>query len=150
LHPIATDPQYKDFFAPLPKPKKSTKPKPQSPTKPKRKLRLLVASPPKRSTKVRFNEEVRVRNIKSKRTRASLLAELAEAEAEEGDGDGDGDEGEWADEDDGVVWASEMMDGSEEDESSESEDSEGKDDVQGAMGDDLFAEDESMDENGEG
>jgi U3 small nucleolar RNA-associated protein MPP10 len=147
LDPTETDPQYKDFFAPPPKPKKSAKPKPQSPTKPKRKLRLLVASPPKRLTKVRFNEEVRVRNIKSKRTRASLLAELAEAEAE--DEDGDGDERDWVDEDEGAVWTSEMMDGSEEEESSGSGDSEDEDGVQGAMGDDLFAEDESMDD-GEG
>ncbi|KAG8740904.1 hypothetical protein FRC10_003563 [Ceratobasidium sp. 414] len=131
------DPQYKDFFAPPLKPKKSTKSKPQSPPRPKRKLTLVVASPPERLTKVRFNEEVRVRNVKSRRTRASLLAELAEAE-----------------DDDDVVLTSEMMDEGESDEGSESgsdsesEENTSDEEAQNGAGDDLFAEDEPMNEDG--
>ncbi|KAG9087660.1 hypothetical protein FRC07_012770, partial [Ceratobasidium sp. 392] len=139
----ANDPKYNDFFAPpaLAKSKKSkSKPKPQSPARPKRKLTLLVASPPKRLTKVRFNEEVRVRNVKSRRTRASLLAELIEQ----------------SEDDDDIVMTSDMLDEGDEDEESgsgsegsEYEDSDsGSDGAEGAKKGDLFAEDEPMDKDG--
>ncbi|KAG9103460.1 hypothetical protein FRC06_010657 [Ceratobasidium sp. 370] len=134
------DPQYKDFFAPPPKSKKSTKSKSQSPSRPKRKLKLVVASPPERLTKVRFSEEVRVRNVKSRRTRASLLAELAGAEDEEDDDD--------------LVLTNEMMneeegdEGSESASESESEESTSDEESQNGTKDDLFAEDEHMNEDG--
>ncbi|QRW22100.1 U3 small nucleolar ribonucleoprotein mpp10 [Rhizoctonia solani] len=132
----ANDPKYKDFFAPAPKSKLKSK---KTPEKPKRKVKLLVASPPgpKRSTKVRFNEEVKVRNIKSKRTKASLLAELMEAgeEDEEDEGEDGEDEG---------PWASEMLDesveiGSEEDD--EEMDSDEDSDAEPSKND-LFADEE--------
>ncbi|CCO31772.1 U3 small nucleolar RNA-associated protein MPP10 Short=U3 snoRNA-associated protein MPP10 [Rhizoctonia solani AG-1 IB] len=139
----ANDPKYQDFFAPISKSKlKSTK----SPEKPRRRVKLIVASPPgpKRSTKVRFNEEVKVRNIKSKRTKASLLAELMEAvgEGDEGDEEGDDEEG---------PWASEMLDesadmDSEEDDEDEEMDSDESSDAEPSKND-LFADDDEENES---
>ncbi|CAE6436225.1 unnamed protein product [Rhizoctonia solani] len=140
----ANDPKYQDFFAPISKSKlKSTK----SPEKPRRRVKLIVASPPgpKRSTKVRFNEEVKVRNIKSKRTKASLLAELMEAVGEgdeEGEEEGDDEEG---------PWASEMLDesadmDSEDDDEDEEMDSDESSDAEPSKND-LFADDDEENES---
>ncbi|KAJ1302535.1 hypothetical protein OPQ81_002852 [Rhizoctonia solani] len=136
----ANDPKYQDFFAPPPKSKSK-----KVPEKSRRKVKLLVASPPgpKRSVKVRFNEEVKVRNIKSKRTRASLLAELMEAEGEEG---GEEEEEEEGEEGEGP-WASEML----EDEEMGSDDddemgSDGGSDAEPGKAD-LFADDAEEDED---
>ncbi|CAE6338770.1 unnamed protein product [Rhizoctonia solani] len=133
----ANDPKYQDFFAPVPKSKLKSK---KSPEKPRRKVKLLVASPPepKRSTKVRFSEEVKVRNIKSKRTKASLLAELMEA------GGDDEEEGEGP-------WASDMLEESVEMDSDDGDGDEemGSDvssDVEPSKND-LFADDDEENES---
>ncbi|KEP54195.1 putative U3 small nucleolar ribonucleoprotein MPP10 [Rhizoctonia solani 123E] len=139
----ANDPKYQDFFAPLPKSKSK-----KLPEKPRRRVKLLVASPPgpKRSIKVRFNEEVKVRNIKSKRTKASLLAELMEAEGVEGE-EGEG------------PWASEMLDEDGEDEDDDEDEEMDSEDEDEEMGSDegsdagpskadLFADDDNESEEG--
>ncbi|QRV94699.1 U3 small nucleolar ribonucleoprotein mpp10 [Ceratobasidium sp. AG-Ba] len=140
------DPKYKDFFAP---PLKSKKPVKPVKAQPRRKVKLLVASPPKRQTRVRFSEEVRVRNVKSRRTRASLLAELAE----------EGDEivltnpammfeGKDADDGEGDVESEDEEESGSGESEGEEEDSEGEGTDDGAEKGDLFADDEAMDEDG--
>jgi U3 small nucleolar RNA-associated protein MPP10 len=148
------EPTYKDFFAPPPKAQRQPKP-----------------SSPKKSGRVRFHEEVKVRNVKArgKNLPTNTISMLGGNDDDDDDDDGDEDD----ELDEGNVAFDTMEEGDEDEEGLEGDDRDDDMDVDPLMNldgdededvdegedeeetmdrfqDDLFAEEEQADEDGSG